>query len=548
MGNTQGRNLWLGLHVATLVVALGVLVFAGRGQWFFGDEWAFLLHRGLRNPRWDLLHPHNEHWSTLPILWYRALFNTVGLKSYWPYLSSVFALHLLAAHCVWRLMRSAGVAPAIATAMTTPFVFYGAGWENLTWAFQIGFVGSLAAGLALVLLVDDNGGKRRVGLVAAGAIGALMLSGISVVMVAAVGLAALARWGWRKALLVVLPSAAVYALWSVFPGRVGLTGSSEFRGQPDDIPRFGWGGLSATLGGPFRSDYAGQALLVVLGVVLVLRGRDWWRRAPGLLALAAAAPVMFVVISQGRGAFQDPASPRYMYLAAGMLAPMCGFAVQQLVAHERRRRILVFATCATLGVVGANELIRAARPERTRELALKGQLLASRTVAESETTLSDRPDFAYYRRTRVSDLVELERTARLPGIVPTARDLAFARLALQVRVGRGRAAVDVVSATAAAPPGARVRARGACATVDLRGGNAVIERAAAAPAVFSLTASGAGAAHLFVPFAGGNAGPRTIALKPRRTVTITEVVDGALLLQTAPGSHTVCGLAWTNAT
>ena len=41
---------------------------------------------------------------------------------------------------LWRLLLHIGVRPAIATALATVFVLLGAGYENLMWAFQIGFV------------------------------------------------------------------------------------------------------------------------------------------------------------------------------------------------------------------------------------------------------------------------------------------------------------------------------------------------------------------------------------------------------------------------
>ncbi|MFN2556348.1 MAG: hypothetical protein ABR592_05655, partial [Nitriliruptorales bacterium] len=74
----------VGVHVLTLVVGLAVLVVVSRGQWFVADEWGFLTDRRLEDVR-GLFVPHNEHWSTLPIVLWRALFATVGLRSYWPY-------------------------------------------------------------------------------------------------------------------------------------------------------------------------------------------------------------------------------------------------------------------------------------------------------------------------------------------------------------------------------------------------------------------------------------------------------------------------------
>ncbi|MDP8928593.1 MAG: hypothetical protein M3O70_08485, partial [Actinomycetota bacterium] len=79
-----GPRWGLGPHGFVLVVGLAALVMASRGHWFVIDEWAFLTDRHLGDVR-GLFVPHNEHWSTLPIVLWRGLFAAVGLHSYWPY-------------------------------------------------------------------------------------------------------------------------------------------------------------------------------------------------------------------------------------------------------------------------------------------------------------------------------------------------------------------------------------------------------------------------------------------------------------------------------
>src|SRR4051794_10217054 len=63
-----------------LVGAVPLYLYLGRRQWFFLDEWDFLAGRGLNAH--DLLRPHNEHWSTIPVIVYRVLFHLFGLRSY----------------------------------------------------------------------------------------------------------------------------------------------------------------------------------------------------------------------------------------------------------------------------------------------------------------------------------------------------------------------------------------------------------------------------------------------------------------------------------
>jgi hypothetical protein len=90
---------------AFAVLVAGVLyVRIGARNWFFLDEWDFLADRSLTSVR-DLLEPHNEHWSTLPIIAYRIQFKLFGLRSYVPYVVPVVALHLAAASLLRAIMR-----------------------------------------------------------------------------------------------------------------------------------------------------------------------------------------------------------------------------------------------------------------------------------------------------------------------------------------------------------------------------------------------------------------------------------------------------------
>src|SRR5690349_10903543 len=91
---TDDRFLGRVLHPATLLIAAAVLLFENRGQWFYGDDFEFIFNRGLGHSVYGLFTPHNEHWSTVPILVYRALFNIFGLRSYTPYVVVLVALHI----------------------------------------------------------------------------------------------------------------------------------------------------------------------------------------------------------------------------------------------------------------------------------------------------------------------------------------------------------------------------------------------------------------------------------------------------------------------
>ena len=77
------------MHLGTLVAAVPVLAWINRDQWFAGDEWQIITTNGLgSNPtRAGVFAPHFEHWATLGMLVYKALYGVFALRTYVPYLA-----------------------------------------------------------------------------------------------------------------------------------------------------------------------------------------------------------------------------------------------------------------------------------------------------------------------------------------------------------------------------------------------------------------------------------------------------------------------------
>jgi hypothetical protein len=515
---------WLWVHAGTLAVGAVVLIVSVRGQWFFADEWDFLVLRGLHHASRGLLEPHNEHWSTLPILWYRGLFSLVGLKSYSPYLASLFAVHLAAMHALWRIAIRCHVSPLVATSGVCVFGLFGSGSENLLWAFQLGFVGSLAAGLCLVLALDDDGSRRRVIAVAAGAIGSLMISGISVVMVVALGIAALGRGGWRTGAAVTAPAAAAYLLWLQGPGGDGLNRTAENSNGVRDIAPFVWGGFRAALGEPLHSRTVGGVVAVALALVFVAGARAWWRRAPEVVALAVAAIVMYAVISQGRGAIQPPDVSRYRYLAFALALPF--LLLLLATAAERVRAVEIVAVLASVALVvtGTATLRTNARTDSAVKRDLREQFLASIAVAAREPTLSDKPDYMFGSGVGVEQLRRLRDHGRLPAWSRTARGVAGARLALEV---------DAAPSTSAGPH--VICVKGDPTSPGIYVGPDAHEWA------FRLRADRPAVVQLFLVYGGGAVGPRTVTVPARKTTLVRATLRTPLLVRVTSGEVGVCG-------
>ena len=202
--SARRRSVYSALLVAVgLAIAAVVLLRVARGQWFFADDWEFIARRGVFDGEFSLWSPHNEHWSTIPILVYRALFSLVGLESYRAYLVPLIGVHLGLGVLLWRIMRTSGVQVVIATALTIVFVFLGAGSENLLWAFQLGFVGSFFFGVLAVHLVDRAADRRVMfGAAAASLVVGMMFSSTVLPLVPIAAALASVRSGARAAAIV----------------------------------------------------------------------------------------------------------------------------------------------------------------------------------------------------------------------------------------------------------------------------------------------------------------------------------------------------------
>ena len=184
------------VHWLSLVLAALILAWNARNQWFYLDEWNFLVDRSIRPTGDDLniFAGHNEHWSTTVVLGYRVLFKLFGVRTYAPYLVVLFAFHLALCHFLWRLLLRVGTQAWTAVAAIAIFAVLGAGWENLLWAFQWQLFGPLLFGVGALLLIRTTGRTQRNDVIAAGLLVlAVATSGTAITATAVVAIALLLR-------------------------------------------------------------------------------------------------------------------------------------------------------------------------------------------------------------------------------------------------------------------------------------------------------------------------------------------------------------------
>lgn len=326
---------------AAMVAAAGPLILFHYGafHWFLRDEWIFLADRG-SSPFSDLMEPHGgSHWVAVPRLIYLALWEMFGVTTYRPYQLCVVVLHLAVVVQLRVVMRRAGVSAWLATAAAAVLLLFGPGQQNIVWAFQVTFTGSLAFGLAHLLLADHDGPIGRRDLMGLGCgLLAIASSGVGITTTVAVAVAVLWTRGWKPALLHTVPLAVIYLGWAQIFGASSL---GEF-GSPPLSVLVSWV-RGATLGafvglGHFEVVSWLLAVMLVVGMALVWRtrgGRDLGAlRAQLALPIGLVVAALFFATTTGvnRWWVSDPGprASRYTYLGAALLLPLLAVAAQAI--------------------------------------------------------------------------------------------------------------------------------------------------------------------------------------------------------------------------
>lgn len=321
------RSTPMRIHGLSLIIGFVVLMVIDHTLYFTADEWDFLVYRGFHHPALGWMVPHNEHWSALPILIWRLLFTLVGLHHYWPYLAFATLAHLLALHMLWRIAIRINVTPWLATAIVAGSIPLGVGYQNLIYAFQLGFMGSVAFGMwAILLALGLKTGWRqgpRIIAVWTLAILGLACTGVGVTMVVGAALITLLVKGFRPAVLVAFVPALVYAGWYEEWGK-GAVATDPFAVNSTNyhmIPGFIANGFSASLSGWL--DFTDAGPVVFFGLVAVVATRRWRGVEAVPLAFLVTSGVFFLITATGRvglGAVEAGAS-RYSYVAILLLLP-----------------------------------------------------------------------------------------------------------------------------------------------------------------------------------------------------------------------------------
>jgi hypothetical protein len=356
---------------ARLLVALVALATAAailwlaRGYTFYFDEWTFILGA----PDWNAasyLQPHNAHPTMLPRLIYAALLATLGLRSYLPYMAILLALHVATVLLLFELVRRR-VGDLVAVACAALLLVLGAGWENLLWAFQMAFVGSVACGLGMLLALESTPTRRRMPLVAALLTVSLMFSGIGLFFGVAAAVRLAATPDRRKDLAWLVPVGVAFGAWYLAYGRFGEPGAPAPSLNLLVLPLYTLWGLGSSAAGLMgAAGLAPLMLLLAAGAV----GFAWWHGRPDPLALGvAAALVSFYLVtglSRGQLGYQQSGAGRYIYVGAVFWLILLADAARRLPWRGTWRPALV--ACIFLACFNSSVLLFSFAAAKTAQM------------------------------------------------------------------------------------------------------------------------------------------------------------------------------------
>lgn len=424
--------------LALLVAGAAVWAIRGRSQWFYGDEWWFLRFRdGGSWTGW--FEPHQQHWVTLPVLAYRVLWNVFGASTYKPYLAVAVASHLTVVALLWAVLRRTGVSPWVATVCASILLFFGAGSENVLWAFMITFTWSLGFGLAQLLLADRDPLPRwALAASLACGLGALASSGTGLVIVGSVGAALLVRRGWRRAAVQTVPLLAAYVVW-----RTALHVTTPEGSGLRSVARFALEGLGSTLDAttPHPLVAAAWVLLVLggLGLMVWSGHRDWAHLARQLaipVSFALGAVAFYLLAGRtriDRFGLEYATRGRFLYVALVLLLPVVAMATDAVARRSNPGAVvagvlLLAATPANIGAISV-------RQSRVYPPSLILAVAASPALRQVPADTLPFPESSELAALSAGWLRDQVAAGRMPGdaaVDPDRRAEALARLAVRV--------------------------------------------------------------------------------------------------------------------
>ncbi|MGI8428679.1 MAG: hypothetical protein ACR2OB_05110 [Solirubrobacteraceae bacterium] len=290
--------------LALLAIAFGYLLWEGRGNSFFYDDWSWIEFR--RSGLHPILAPYNQHLLPVPIALYQGLMRVVGLGHYWVYRALELMVHLSCVTAVFVFARRRIGSAALLLAL--PMLVLGSGWEYVLEPVSFGFVASIALSIGALLALDRG---HRGGEPAACGLLLLALACSEFALVFALGIAIELTWrerGLSHAWVWGAPL-ALYAAWRLSYHQAQTTGH-----ELTAMTKFAADLAASAAGGLFGLGIE-PGRLVLLAVIVIVGWRGVRRSAlsPRLVGLLVTVLAFWVLVAFGRAQLGQPWASRYVY-------------------------------------------------------------------------------------------------------------------------------------------------------------------------------------------------------------------------------------------
>lgn len=377
-----------GAVIACLIVAVAgsaaLLIAWDSHLSFIADDWELLAGRPGWSPR-VFLDPFNGNIVLGPALAFKLLQAVFGMRSALPFYVVSVSLSLASGGLLFVWLRRR-VGDWLALLGAASILFLGAAFEDFLWAFQMGYFGSMAAGLGMLVALD-RGDRRGDRIACALLTVSLAFSSIGIAFAAgALVDIALGRRPRRSRAYVGLVPLALFGLWWVGWGHTAESYVSL--SNLEHLPRYTFeaaaAGVTSLLGlASKNSPEASQPhlilgkLLLILAIVLVIVRIVYERRiSPGLAIVLVIGLTLWMLSGLNRTPERFPTSSRYQYPSAVFLLLIAAEALRGLPVP--RLAIAAAAVVVGFGVWGGLTLMAGKYSEhwRPRTESLRASLAA----------------------------------------------------------------------------------------------------------------------------------------------------------------------------
>jgi hypothetical protein len=336
------------LGLTAILLSLWISILISRGNWFFFDEWNLYLDRQLQLS--DLVLPHNGHWSTFPFVIDLLLFKIFAFSTYVPYLLVVSFTNVLLCVVMFKTLTVNNFGKRTSFVSSLLLLAPAVGFENLFWAFQLGYLSSMLFGTLAFFYASKSTTltNRDAFLVGIFVLGSCASSGIGIAFGFSMSVFLILK---RQNKLVLIGAigfpVVIYALWFSIFGASAIQGPIS---PISEIMKFTWFGMIAAMQNGLlltsvNSSVVASFIILLFFLALVSSDSLSVHFALAYL-LGGIAFYLLTAISRASFGVEYAASYRYMHIFFIFSIPFVALVLETVF---KKGTIVSFAT--TLGML-----------------------------------------------------------------------------------------------------------------------------------------------------------------------------------------------------